>query len=389
MAAIDPIATGSALQPAAGAARPRLLALDMLRGIAALAIVLRHFAWRNDDVPILPSSYLAVDLFFMLSGFVLSYTYEDRLRAGMPPREFFVQRIFRLYPLYLVGLVLGSIGAVLLLTLGGVAYNGLDTLTKWAGSTVFGLVMLPTPGPFTDGVRLFPLNVPSWSLFSELVINLLFARFALRLDFRRLGWIIAASFAVMALLAFRGGSVDGGGTWADLGLGLVRCSFAFFAGVVLFRLSRRFRPPVVSPLLPALLLLAPMALPAGIDPLWTLASVVVIFPAVIWLACAPRGRTRSDPLFKFLGDLSYPIYVMQAPVILLCTLTLWLAAGERFGDHLARDLPIYLGATIATGYACGRWLDGPMRKWMRTLSARELPGLASRRPPTTTSQASR
>ena len=71
----------------ADAGRDRLETLDLLRGLAALAILARHFPWPEYDVLLLPRSYLAVDLFFTLSGFVIAYSYQHRLEGGLPRRS--------------------------------------------------------------------------------------------------------------------------------------------------------------------------------------------------------------------------------------------------------------------------------------------------------------
>jgi peptidoglycan/LPS O-acetylase OafA/YrhL len=76
--------------------------LDGLRGVAAIAVTSLHFRFELGKF-LLPHSYLAVDFFFVLSGFVLAYAYEDRLSEGMKPIQFLRLRVIRLYPLYLIG----------------------------------------------------------------------------------------------------------------------------------------------------------------------------------------------------------------------------------------------------------------------------------------------
>ena len=86
--------------------RNRYITLDAMRGIAALFVVARHFSGlRGAADP--QFSFLAVDLFFLLSGFVLSFSYDERIAAGMSPAAFLMKRIIRLYPLYFLGIALG------------------------------------------------------------------------------------------------------------------------------------------------------------------------------------------------------------------------------------------------------------------------------------------
>jgi peptidoglycan/LPS O-acetylase OafA/YrhL len=86
----------------------RLLTLDGMRGLAAILVVVYHF---EVVVKLVPSGYLAVDFFFLLSGLVIARTYAPRFEDGLKTRDFFVHRIIRLYPLFFVGLLLGLMRA--------------------------------------------------------------------------------------------------------------------------------------------------------------------------------------------------------------------------------------------------------------------------------------
>jgi len=150
-----------------GMIKSRFGTLDGLRGVAAIVVVLFHAifgAW----VP--RFGYLAVDLFFILSGFVLSHAYDKRFVAGMSVAEFLSLRVVRLYPLYLLGLVLG---------LCVVRINPSIMDAPAAGVLLnFVLNLFDLPGMEIPGTlyrELFPLNVPLWSLFFEFwVANLIF-----------------------------------------------------------------------------------------------------------------------------------------------------------------------------------------------------------------------
>jgi peptidoglycan/LPS O-acetylase OafA/YrhL len=115
----------------------RFATLDYLRGVAALAIVLLHFRY-GLGVKLLPYGYLAVDFFFVLSGFVLAHAYEERLLAGMTPADFMRARLIRLYPLYAIGTVI-IIAAV---TLSGELHwaNPMSTVTVLSA-----MAFLPDP----------------------------------------------------------------------------------------------------------------------------------------------------------------------------------------------------------------------------------------------------
>jgi len=137
--------------------------LDGLRGIAALSVVVLHcyryfgdFTWS--------SAALAVDLFFVLSGFVLAYAYEAKLPTASG--AFLKARLIRLYPLYLVGTLLGMIEALATMKYGGPA--AMDRATFWT-SLPFSLAMLPTPW------QMYPFDGVMWSIFFELFINAVWA----------------------------------------------------------------------------------------------------------------------------------------------------------------------------------------------------------------------
>src|SRR5258708_15022901 len=143
--------------------RKRYITLDAMRGIAALFVVARHFSGLHGAAD--PQfSFLAVDLFFLLSGFVLSFSYDQRFAAGMPPATFLVKRIIRLYPLYLLGMALG------------IALGLSDAIRHRPGATgmgaflvqaLTGLVILPSP-TWHSRPDPFPFLIPAWSPFLEL-----------------------------------------------------------------------------------------------------------------------------------------------------------------------------------------------------------------------------
>jgi len=130
--------------------------LDGLRGVAAIAVMVYHAAALF--VPVrLPGSYLAVDLFFMLSGFVLTHAYADRLAEGLSWRAFLVARLVRLYPLYIAGTMFGVLVVTAVLIAG---MGHLDAL-GWSSRVVAALAMLPSPDLGRGGTELYPLNVPA------------------------------------------------------------------------------------------------------------------------------------------------------------------------------------------------------------------------------------
>jgi len=177
--------------------------LDFLRGIAAIAVVCFHYS-QSISVLLLPHAFLAVDFFFMLSGFVLAYAYEARFREGLTLKQFMKIRIVRLYPLYLIGITIP------LISIGVLAFLQMphDNILRSALTYCFHLLLIPTPPVFAENPGpLFPLNLPAWSLFYELVINVFYGFVAVALTTTRLTSLILLSFVGMvAFVIFPQGS---------------------------------------------------------------------------------------------------------------------------------------------------------------------------------------
>ena len=164
--------------------------LDGLRGIAALIVMFRHtgYFWGGWTIP---QSYLAVDLFFVLSGVVVANAYEARLRAGLAPARFALLRLIRLYPLYLLGSLIGLVPVVAALL--GLAPSSLASplpLVLLAAALLLPLVSDP---------NLFPLNTPAWSLFFEMLANLAYAAMLRHLHCALLAALLLASALGLAL----------------------------------------------------------------------------------------------------------------------------------------------------------------------------------------------
>ncbi len=138
--------------------------LNALRGIAAFLVLLFHLAPDFPALPFFGSAYLSVDLFFMMSGFVIAYAYDDKLRGGLGFWRFVEIRVIRLYPLYLLGLAIAAVPLALW------ACHG----EKWllhdlARRLAWGVTLLPRP--VADPAQWWTLDPPAWSLIYELAFN--------------------------------------------------------------------------------------------------------------------------------------------------------------------------------------------------------------------------
>lgn len=340
----------------------RFQALDGMRGIAALAVVIRHtpafFGFSSGHLGHMPESFLAVDFFFVLSGFVLAHAYGTRLEGRLSPWRFMMIRLTRFYPLYLMGLVLGIIGIGLFPD-----HPPLAALLVWAE---FGALFLPLPGP-----DMFPVNGPSWSLHFELVVNLIYGIVARWLRTPVLAVLVAVAGLVLALsvsqrwLGFgnagMGPMVDGF-QLSSYGAGMARVIFSFFAGILVFRLfessSNRRSMPVLIPVIVLAAIL--FARPSGNMRLpFELLAVLAGFPAIVLMGAYCRPKGIACKICSALGGASYAIYVLHLPMARLFA---------NANDYQVVGWPIgiaFLAAIIALAIGVNRFYDIPVRRLLK------------------------
>lgn len=276
--------------------------LDGLRGYAAFMVLLYHLRHFFHDALPLGSGYLAVDLFFVMSGLVIAMNYEDRLR-GMGIAAFARRRFLRLYPVYLTGGLLG-LSVALILTVAGA-----EPLPAglWAAVPAHLLMLPDIVQRSADGP--FPLDPPAWSLFFEIWGNLAYALCVPRM---RTGWLAAT--VGLALVAYVWGSriagtVELGTAYAHFGFGAARFWFGFGTGVLIWRLRGRL-PRLGWPLV-ALTMAFPMV-PEPLRFVW----IVAVMPLGV---VAATGLSAPVAACRALGRLSYPLYLLHWPVMVLLT----------------------------------------------------------------------
>lgn len=321
----------------------RFSTMDAMRGVAAICVMLFHAAPAT-PLP-MTGGFLAVDLFFCLSGFVIAHSYADRLRAGMTLRTFILRRVARLWPM-------GAVGALLAIALHG---GALSTL-----------LLLPDPRT----AQLFTANPPLWSLLTEALVNLLFAAAVLhgRPGMVRAGTIvaIAAAASLLTLALGRGAILSSAGVdWATFPVGLARCLLGFGAGVALHALWQGRGARQTATWLAALPLLAAVGVfwlmpeSAGFA---GLAVIVLVVPLLTWAAA--RWQLPWTKAADLLGRLSYPLYCIHVPLLALHHGSL----AERAG---------LCAALIAAALVLERWFERPARRWLARQFERVRPASAS------------
>jgi peptidoglycan/LPS O-acetylase OafA/YrhL len=273
--------------------------MDGLRGVAAMAVVVLH-SWRNDAMMV--NGQLAVDLFFLLSGFVIAHAYDDRLRTGMPVRAFLLRRWIRLYPLIFVGAVGGVAIALIHDKTDPARAYPIGSLLSSGALSVF---VLPYLAPHISE-KAFSFDIPLWSMFFEIAANLVYVVFA-----RYLTKTVLALLVVAGLIGIVVGGPLGGFDKANFAFGFARVACGFFGGVLLFRLRREGRLPTVDGnfFMLAAVLVAVFAIPRLIGG-WAFLPVFAVFVAVIVCAAGARAQ-RADRYFILIGALSYPIYLLH------------------------------------------------------------------------------
>ena len=369
--------------------KPHYQLLDGLRGVAALLVLWYHvnegfgFAGyvngvSDGSVVQFNHGYLAVDFFFILSGFVIGYAYDDRWQRGFTKREFFRRRLIRLHPMVVMGAV---IGLATFLLQGSVRWDGTSVpLSLSMLALLCTLFMIPAaPGSSYDvrgNAEMFSLNGPAWSLFFEYIGNILYALFIHKLSTK----VLAALTAVLGLLlawftmsdAAETGSFGVGWTLDGLNFwgGMLRMMFPYTAGLLL---SRVFRPVKTRGAfwLCSLVMLLLFAVPYinGNEPfcrngLFEAACIILVFPAIVWIgASGTTTDRRSTRICRFLGNISFPLYIIHYPFMYL--FYAWMIRHEVYTFSACPWLSVgVMVGNIALAYLLFRFFDLPVRKWL-------------------------
>lgn len=341
--------------------RKHLASLDGLRGVAAIAVALKHFQNLSGMHLHVQQAAMAVDLFFVLSGYVISRAYEGRLESGLSVARYMGMRIARLYPA-----IFGALVIALALRF---AFHGLIV-------PEMGLQFLLLPvifGPTLFGGELFPLDGPQWSLFWELTINAVHAAVFRWLTIPRIIAILAVSAAGLAIACAQWGWLDVGWTRRTAWCAAPRATYGFFMGVLIYRLQQR---GVTAPKLPYLLIVGALCLAmirwtSVIDDFWIsdMLLAMVVLPAIVAfgvVAEVPRALARPA---IWLGAISYPLYAVHVPLLR--------AVRWQLLDHPIAPGPertaiwcVALLAVIGLAAAYERYYDAPIRAFLAQRRAR-------------------
>lgn len=347
-----------------GTSSPRHLdALTGIRGIAAWGVVLYHI--RLSLTAILPpeliglmaKGYLAVDLFFILSGFVIWYNYAGRIAQGgwAETRLFLWRRFARVWPLH-AAILAAFMAFVALLVL-----TGRDAAGYPLAELPLHLLLVQNWGLTPD----LTWNHPAWSISTEFAAYLLFPVLVLAARWDRMpGWalvLLAGGVAALLHLLFAARGYDGLGD--DIpGMGLWRCLAGFTLGCLMCQLWQRWS---------GLRHAATLAVLAGIAIVlagWGLglpetAFVPALFLALLLALALGRGPLVSllgGRVLTWLGEVSYSTYLAHFFLFILWKIAFVDASLQLSWASLAGYLLLVLAASAALYYA----LEKPAQRWL-------------------------
>jgi peptidoglycan/LPS O-acetylase OafA/YrhL len=351
--------------------------LDGLRGVASLLVVVFHlfeaFSGGDPTKQIINHGYLAVDFFFLLSGFVIAYAYDDRW-GSMSVWNFAKRRLIRLQPMVVLGSLLGG---ALFYFQAGPLFPLIAQTPLWQMLLVmlWGCTLLPLPKSMDirGWNELHPLNGPAWSLFYEYIANIGYALVFRKLSLRWLTLAVICAAAFLLHLALAGPSRDLIGGWSldaeGLHIGFARLLYPFLAGMLLMRLGARIRSRHAFAL-SSLLLIAALSIPRlGDTPhhwsngLYDALCVILIFPVIVAVGA---GEKRVDgvsvSIARFFGELSFPLYITHYPLIYIYTE--WVVDKKASPEQGAVWGMLLLAAAVGIAYVSTVFYDRPVRRWL-------------------------
>jgi peptidoglycan/LPS O-acetylase OafA/YrhL len=372
----------------------RFRVLDSWRGIAALCVVLFHFEAVNDirALPFVRNSYLFVDFFFVLSGFVIAHAYGDRLQSPLEAGQFIVRRFGRVWPLHIA--VLGAFVALeaLKFTLTSHAHVAATT-AAFAPDGSTSPAALPLQALLLQGTGLadkLTWNTPSWSISAEFWTYIVFALVVtLQVRHRPIAFALLAAAGAAVLVVFAQHGMD-----ATYDLGLPRCIFGFFLGcLVYWARSRQPTAFLPNPTRNELIAVAAIIIFVSISGRTSLSfAAPLIFAAAVYIfsfEAGPVSRLLTVRPFQNLGRWSYSIYMVQALIVFVIGLAvselqrrlgvpLWKNVLEDginvrmiASDHvILLDVVhvAYVFAVIAVAAVTYRWIEEPGRRYFQRTS---------------------
>lgn len=350
-------ATGTILK-----AKPHFAILDGMRGIAAIAVVIYHFmeiAVPDYHDSFIAHAHLAVDFFFCLSGFVIAYAYDQKLKQiGL--KTFLKLRLIRLHPLVIIGSVIGFLAF---------AFDPFIQLFQQYANRSFlmfvcSCLMIPFPMVQERYFNLFHLNPPTWSLFWEYLANLAYAIVLVRLRYKAMWCLLFLAAVALIYESFHSGYLGVGWGGENFSGGGLRVFYSFTAGVLLFRSNWIIRSKLgFLPLTALLTTVFFIPFQEKTNALTDALIVLFYFPFLIVLGAGATLKPRFKNISYWSGEISYPLYMIHYPFIWL-----FMSYVERYKPERSEMIGIIVIACLfllVLAYAILVLLDRPIRKYLK------------------------
>jgi peptidoglycan/LPS O-acetylase OafA/YrhL len=328
----------------------RLPQLDALRAIAAVFVLLHHYDLAFGDVPVFQHAWMAVDFFFLLSGFVLSAGVGHRCQDTRSGLTFVADRIGRLWPVMAVATAIGF----------AVAWWDHGLTRGIMTSLALALLLIPS---LTPRAGIFPLNGPQWSLMFELIANAVHALVLWRLRTRMLLIVAAASWLGLVAVAWSKGEMAYGPMCPGWQLAVLRIGYAYTLGCVMGRHAPQIARWVKAPWWLSIVLLGLLLLRPGRDQLidggWDVATLLA-FPLLLALGLSGRPPRTLHRMMSIAGAASWPLYAFHSPIM---DAGKSLAATGLVTQDVAAPLALVLAVALAFYVGPTRLAKGIKLQW--------------------------
>jgi peptidoglycan/LPS O-acetylase OafA/YrhL len=341
--------------------KPHYPILDGLRGTAAILVVIFHLL--EAYFPVMANhpmhhGYLAVDFFYLLSGFVVGYAYDDRW-GKMTIKDFLKIRLIRLHPLVILGVAIGAV------CFWFDPYTNLGHqvgVLKLIGVMLIGFTLLPSPDIRGWG-ETHCLDGPCWSLFQEYIGNLIYALFGRRMSKVVLWVIVIASAIALTRVAVGRGDLATGWGYETFWIAVTRMMFPFFAGLLLFRTGKLIRIPRAYTICSLALLFLFLFPTYKFNGWFEAVCIIIIFPMIVAAGAGGNISGRWAKLCAFSGAISYPIYIVHYPFIYIYTA--WVASKKPAPSQVIPVACFLFVFFILLAWAAYKFYDEPVRAWLK------------------------
>lgn len=351
-----------------GMAASRIDAIDGLRGIAALCVAVLHFQPWYIGTSVATWGNIPTQLFFILSGYILTAKYEDGLRSGaVTARTFIVHRISRMWPLHIFALLLLIASELIFWNY----YKIFHVLNAFDTTSAFWLnvFMIQDWGFYREP----NFNKPSWSISSEFAVNLAWMAALIFLRWNLKIALLAAAASTLLMLSVENTlNFNAFHTVFGITHGILRTALGFSIGCVIYWYVQRKGAAISTVLsgaiqtgLVATLVFYSMLAPFGAD--WLLSLILLPAITLVALGNTTTAWIMATAPFRWLGRISYSVYLLHLPIANLMSLLIAWGIGLPPAPYLGLLwITIVLALSTLTFYA----IELPGMTLMRRLSRR-------------------